>query len=140
MLFPLFVFTILSIFLIFKRVNELSLKIFLGLSISIFLFQPNVFKALFDILSCKNLSPEPGKSYISSNLTTECFTPYYFSWVGAMVIPAFLFYALIFPLVVWKYTKNNLSNIRKVKLFITDYGRNHFYWYKSKKQFFFYYF
>lgn len=104
------------------------LNVFSRFSVIIFLFQPNIFKTLFDILTCTTLDPAPGKAYITKYLTEECYTMEYFFWIGVLVIPSFMFYAILFPIYTWFYTKNNLGDLNKVRLFISNFGKQNFYW------------
>ena len=106
-LVPFIMTAFLSSYLIILKKKELKDRILIGFSIAIFLFQPAIIKSLLEILKCKGLYPDPGKSFIFSYMSEECYSWKYYKWVGIMVIPAFLLYCFVYPLSFYYYIKKN---------------------------------
>ena len=102
-------------FIMFQR-NELKNRILISFSLSIFIFQPAILKSLFEILKCKGMYPDPGKAYIFSDMSEECYTSTYYRWIFFLVIPAFLFYVILFPIFFNFYIKKNDSGVKSIDL------------------------
>ena len=88
----------ISFLFVLTKTTQLINKILISFSFCVFLFQPAILNALFEIVKCKDLYPDPGKSFIFNYMSEECYTENYFKWVFLMVIPGLLFYAILFPL------------------------------------------
>ena len=132
-LIPLLMTTCLSALFIFSKKNELLNRILISFSFCVFLFQPAILRSLFEIVKCKHLYPYPGKSYIFSYMSEECYTQTYFKWIIFMVIPGFLFYALLFPLCFSLYikksaTNNSIDMLRKSHILKQGFRTDKYYW------------
>lgn len=107
---------------------------FRSMIVSIFILQPNIFTNLFSIMDCRSFDPQPGKSYVRTFLTEECFTNNYWAWIIGFVIPTFLLYAFLEPLITLIYLYKNKENLKKTKFLvdmsflIQGFHKNSFYW------------
>ena len=105
-----------------------------ALKISIFIFQPNIFQNLFNLLDCKSFNPQPGKSFIRTFLSEECYTNQYQIWTLGFVLPTFLCYAIFEPLLTFLYlfkNRPNFNNTRflvKISFLIQGLDKSKFYW------------
>ena len=105
-----------------------------AISISIFIFQPAIFTNLCNIIDCQSFYPHPGKSFIKKALAEECFTNRYFTWTIALVLPSFLFYGIIEPIISLVYLLmhraelNNTSFLLYISFLIQGFDKSKFYW------------
>ena len=100
--------------------------------IALFTIQPPIINDLINIISCKEI--DAGKFYISSYLAEECNTDNHKLWTYLLFYPAFLFYAIILPLLPFCYIlyyKKNLyvnDRFRRVGYLFSGYMKKKFYW------------
>ena len=126
--------TAIVILFLIVRAKELMNRILISFSLFVFLFQPAILKSLFEIIKCKDLYPNPGKSYIYSSMSAECYTWTYFKWIICMVLPGFLFYAILFPFLFSYYIKksdvenSSLDLLRKNHILKQGFKKEKYYW------------
>ena len=135
-LVPFFMTTALALLFIILKAKELMNRILISFSLCVFLFQPAILKSLFEIIKCKDLYPDPGKSYIFNYMSEECYTSSYFKWIFLMVIPGFLFYVIIFPCFFSYYIKTStietgkksIDVLRKNHILKQGFRKDKYYW------------
>lgn len=130
------------ILFLFLKIKAMGIKEAVGsfvqaTSISIFIFQPNIFQNLFGLLDCKSFEPQPGKSFIKNFLSEECFTNRYLIWIISFVLPTFLFYAVFEPITTLVYLYKNRRKLKNtnflvnMSFLIQGFDKTKFYWYYS---------
>ena len=134
--FPIFLTLIFFSFFFFSRNLSKGYLILICATSSIFLLQPSIIGALFDILSCIKINEN--NSYISSEMLINCYDNDYFFWLTSYIIPCFLIYSLILPLsflifvfVGMKKNKIKMSDEdfnMKFGIFIQGFKRTKYYW------------
>lgn len=98
--------------------------------------QGNIFSSNFEILKCDYFESGTDEKfyYIHTELSERCYTSIYNSWVYFSVIPSFLIYAFILPLIyfIYMYWHNDdlyeKSNLIHVGFLVNGYKSNKNYW------------
>lgn len=135
-LIPFLMTSSLALLFVVLRKKELMNRILISFSFCVFLFQPAILKSLFEIVKCKHLYPDPGKSYIFSHMSEECYTHTYLKWIIFLVIPGFLFYTILFPFSFSFYIKTSarqsssksLDLLRKNHILKQGFRQDKYYW------------
>ena len=101
-------------------------------SISLFYFQSPIITAICEMLDCSQIGEA---KYLSKFLTESCTNnPRYFKWLTFMIVPNFLFYAIILPLIFFFYMKYHKSHlfrkdvIYKIGFLLTGFSSEKYYW------------
>lgn len=109
-------------------------KVIVVTFLSIYTFLPNIVRSLFDVLNCKSMYPDPGKSYIYTNLNKECYTDEYNTWIMYLVLPCCSFFLILVPLISIIYinkakAKNSCKEIlEKLGFLLQSFGVDKYYW------------
>ena len=126
------ILTILSV--IFTRDKNKLDRVLVTVSISMFLFQPNIVQSLFDILNCTHIS---NVAYIYSEMKVVCYTDEYNEWIAFLVIPSLLIYVVVLPAYFFrkilignyrKKTEKNFDFMTKVGFLIHGFKKDFHYW------------
>ena len=136
---PLFFTLVMLIFwLIYKLKYHLSLwkhiidHFLLTFSIIITYFLPSIMNALAQFINCTRLYDE---EYITNNLIEKCTNnPRYDLWRFFLIIPSFIFFGAILPLIAFLYAYNNRTRlfdrkvVKKISFLLNGYSEKTFYW------------
>ena len=116
-----------------KKLKKLKLtEVLISLILTLFMLQPNIIQSVLDIFSCVELSVD--HSYITKDLSVQCFSIEHINWVLGLGIPSFLIYAVIIPAIFCSYVfvkRKQLSDkefATKVGFLIHGYTKQKFYW------------
>ena len=95
-------------------------------------FLSPVINAISNFFNCTILYSE---QYITENLWEKCYNnPRYSFWRSHVMLPAFLFYAILLPLMLFSFLFKNRQNLfeerilSKIGFLLKGYSENKFYW------------
>jgi hypothetical protein len=70
--------------------------------------QPGTVAALSSALSCRLIGTKD--LYLTSDIQYQCFTPQHIGWILSFILPIFLVWALIVPLILYKRLNKSKKN------------------------------
>lgn len=134
MVFPL----LYVLFKLVKRSFNFD-KFMVILLLSIFTFQPNIVKIMFQLINCRKLAQnpriEPDKSFLEVNMLISCNDEEYHSWMLSLLLPGFMIFALLAPLLTNLYLIKVKDSVPKHEVLnkfgfrLLNFGLDKFYWY-----------
>ena len=72
--------------------------------------QNDIVYLLVSMVSCRNLGD---KYYILANLTYDCYTEDYYSYLNKLILPFLLFWVIILPAILFVFLFRNRKNLHK---------------------------
>lgn len=111
-------------------------RLLIAFSIIVCSLQSPIFSSIFQTLNCDKFNEIETNFifFVHFNFSVQCFTPYYFSWVYYYLLPNFIFYGVLLPLLSFVYTFSKRKNLYEASVLnhigflINGYKREKFYW------------
>jgi len=112
----LYVITILGLYFISIKIKIMkSHKIYLynGFTFTLLFMQPNIVSILIGSSACRNID---NKLYIKEDIRYDCYNSIHNTYLVSLILPFFLLWAFVVPLLILRSMIKNKGNLNKLKV------------------------